>query len=109
NTDWLAAQNDKTFSLQMDKYRKEQKQFRATIAQLDSLTKLTDEISVSAVTGEENKWAEDKNKQERFNNWLKGLRKDIYLDQAVKVVGDIIGQQNIAKSKTPAEEPKKAF
>lgn len=109
NTDWLAAQNDKTFSLQIDKYKKEQKQFRTTVSQLDSLTKLTNEITVTAVTGEENKWAEDKNKQERFALWLKGLRKDIYLDQAVKVVGDIIGQQNIAKSKSPADEPKKAF
>lgn len=107
NTDWLAKQNDKTYSLQLSKYRAEQKMIRATFSQLESLLKLKDEIDVTALAGEENRWASDKNKQDRFNLWLKSLRKDIYLDQAVKVVNDIIGQQNIAKAKS--EEPKKAF
>jgi carboxyl-terminal processing protease len=110
NTDWLAKQNDRIFPLQLEKYRKEQKMMRTTITQLDGLMKLKEdkEINVTALTGEENKWAEDKNKQDRFNNWLKTLRKDIYLDQAVKVVNDIIGQQNLAKAKA-GDEPKKAF
>ncbi|MBN8674032.1 MAG: carboxy terminal-processing peptidase [Chitinophagales bacterium] len=107
NTDWLAKQNDRIYSLQLTKYRAEQKMIRATFSQLESLLKLKDEIDVTALTGEENRWANDKNKQDRFNLWLKSLRKDIYLDQAVKVVNDIIGQQNIVKAKS--EEPKKAF
>ncbi len=107
NTDWLAKQNDRTYSLQLTKYRAEQKMIRATFSQLESLLRLKDEIDVTALTGEENRWANDKNKQDRFNLWLKSLRKDIYLDQAVKVVNDIIGQQNIVKAKS--EEPKKAF
>lgn len=92
---------------QLTKYRAEQKMIRATFSQLESLLRLKDEIDVTALTGEENRWATDKNKQDRFNLWLKSLRKDIYLDQAVKVVNDIIGQQNIVKAKS--EEPKKAF
>ena len=107
NADWLAKQNDKTFPLQLDKYRKEQKQIRATFTQLESLMKLKEDMNVSALPNEENRYANDTNKQERFNQWLKNLRKDIYLDQAVKVVNDVIGQQNLAKSK--GEEPKKAF
>ncbi len=107
NTDWLAKQNDKTYSLQLDKYRKDQKMIRSTFAQIDSLTKLNEELNVRALAGEENRWAEDKNKQERFNLWLKSLRKDIYLDQTVKVVNDIINQQNLVMKKP--EEAKKAF
>ncbi len=109
NTEWLASQNDKEYSLQLDKYRKEQKLIRAAFAQNDSLLKLRAENNVTALTIEVDKWADDKAKQERFAQWLKALRKDIYLDQAVKVVGDMINQQNLAKA-TPAEEkPKKAF
>ncbi len=108
NTDWLSKQNDKEYSLQIDKYRKEQKTIRATIKQLETLTKLNDELNVTPLANETNRWADDKNKQERFNQWLKSLQKDIYLDQAVKVVNDMIGQQNLAKAKT-TEEPKKAF
>ena len=48
---------------------------------------------------ETNRWADDKNKQERFNQWLKSLQKDIYLDQAVKVVNDMINQQNLVKAR----------
>jgi len=112
NTEWLAKQNNKEASLQLDKYRKEQKQIREKYAQIDALAKLRQELNVNALPEEVNRWADDKAKQERFNQWIKNLRKDIYLDQAVKVVNDIINQQNIAKGiKTnPVEEkPKKAF
>ncbi|HEX5652981.1 MAG TPA: carboxy terminal-processing peptidase, partial [Chitinophagaceae bacterium] len=108
NTEWLSKQNDKVYSLQIEKYRKDQKMIRTTFAQLESLIKLKEDLNVSPLKGEENRWANDKNKQERFNNWLKNLRKDIYLDQSVKVVNDIINQQNLVKNK-PAEEKKKAF
>ncbi|MES1217376.1 MAG: carboxy terminal-processing peptidase [Bacteroidota bacterium] len=108
NTDWLSRQNDKSYSLQIDKYRKEQKMIRATIRQNEALLKLQNEMNVSALSTETNKWASDKNKMDRFNQWLKNLQKDIYLDQAVKVVDDMINQQNLAKAKA-AEEPKKAF
>src|SRR6185503_8751284 len=108
NTEWLGKQNDKQYSLQLEKYRTEQKAIRAIIQQNESLIKLKEEINVTALPNEENKWAADQNKQERFNQWLKGLRKDIYLDQAVKVVDDIIAQQNLVKGKA-GEEPKKAF
>lgn len=109
NTDWLARQNDKTYSLQLEKYRQEQKQLRSTLSQIESLTKLKEEMNVSPLPNEENRWAADQTKQERFNLWIKSLRKDIYLDQAVKVVGDMISQQNLAKTKSGEEPPKKAF
>lgn len=107
DADWIAKQNDKQFPLQLEKYRKEQKQIKNTFSQLESLMKLKQEINVSALPNEENRWVNDAAKQERFNLWLKALRKDIYLDQAVKVMDDMIGQQNLAKTK--GEEPKKAF
>lgn len=108
NTDWLSKQNDKVYSLQLDKYRKEEKMINSAIKQIETLSRLSKDMNVSALSNETNRWPDDKNKQERFNQWLKSLQKDIYLDQAVKVVDDMISQQNIAKTKA-AEEPKKAF
>ncbi len=108
STEWLSLQNDKEYSLHIDKYKAEQVKLRSTIKQLETLLKLKGEINVAALPAETNRWAEDKAKQDRFNQWLKGLQKDIYLDQAVKVMNDMIGQQNLVKGKT--EEPaKKAF
>ncbi len=82
---------------------------RATYSQNQSLMKLDNEMNVSAIPGDTDKWANDKSKQDRFEQWLKNLRTDIYLDQAVKVVGDVISQQNTAKAKTGTEVQKKAF
>lgn len=108
NTDWLSRQNDKQYSLQIDIYRKEQAALRATVKQLETLLKLEGQLDVATLPSEVNKFENDKNKQERFNQWIKNLQKDIYLDQAVKVMNDMISQQNLVKGKI-SEEPKKAF
>ncbi len=108
NTEWLSKQNDKHYSLQIDKYREEQKAIRTTVKQLETLLKLKGEVDVSALPNETNRWANDKAKQERFEQWIKSLRKDIYLDQAMKVMNDMIGQQNLVKGKD-GEPVKKAF
>lgn len=105
---WLADQNDKDYPLQLDKYRKEQEKINSTVKQIDNLMKLKNPLSVSSLPDEAAKWADDKDKQQRFDQWLKGLRTDIYLDQAVKVMGDMINQQNIAKAKQDGEG-KKSF
>ncbi|MCX6318250.1 MAG: carboxy terminal-processing peptidase [Bacteroidetes bacterium] len=108
-TEWLSKQNDKSYSLNLDKYRAEQKEVRARIKEMENVLKLKKELTVNALPAEVNRWAEDKNKQDRFNQWLKNLQKDIYLDQAVKVVNDMIGQQNLVKAKPGTEPVKKAF
>lgn len=109
NTEWLNRENNKEYSLQFEKYKKEQKQIREAYAQMDSVRRLKKEIDLSALPSEVNRWADDKGKQDRFNQWLKSLRQDIYLDQAVKVVDDMINQQNLAKGNKTEEKPKKAF
>ena len=108
NTEWLAKQNDEEFPLQIDKFRKEQKTIRTTVKQIDDLMKLENDMDISYLSKEANKYPDDKDKQERYNQWLKTLRKDIYVDQAVKVVNDMVNQRNLAQAKQ-AEEKKKAF
>ena len=51
----------------------------------------------------------DKDKAERYNQWLKNLKSDIYLDQAIKVVSDIQRQINLAKGTPKKETETKAF
>ncbi len=109
SSEWLSKQNDKLYSLQINKYRTEQKTIRSTIKQLDELMKLKDSLDVSSLPNEATRWENDKNKKDRFALWIKGLQEDIYLDQAVKVMNDMIGQQNLAKAKTKEEPVKKGF
>lgn len=107
--EWLSKQNETPRSLKLEKYKEQQKAFTATAKQLESLLKLKGQMDVTALPGEENRWENDKAKQERFNNWIKDRQKDIYLDQAVKVVNDMIGQQNLANGKKTEEPVKKGF
>ncbi len=109
SSEWLSKQNDKQYSLQIKKYRTEQQTIRSTIKQLDALVKLKDSLDVSSLSKEVNRYDDDKNKKDRFILWLKGLQQDIYLDQAIKVMNDMIGQENVAKAKAKEEPVKKAF
>lgn len=107
---FVGRQNDKAYSLQLDKYRLEQKQIRDAVKRIDNLTKLQKTLPVSFLKVDEGKYVSvDKDKTERYKQWLTGVSKDIYVDQAVKVIRDIVAQQNIAKTTTDKKEPVKAF
>ncbi len=108
NTDWLAKQNDKEYSLNLVKYQKEQKSIRATIRQIEALKKLQVEMNITSLPQDANRFSYDKGKQDRFEQWLKNLRKDIYIDQASRVTGDMVTQRNILAGKK-TEEVKKPF
>ncbi len=96
NTEWLAKENDRMYSLNIDKYRDEKKKVSATYKQLETLNKLPKELTVSALDEDANKYANDKDKDDRFKAWLKNLRNDLYLDETVNVMNDMVNQHNIA-------------
>jgi carboxyl-terminal processing protease len=105
-TEWLGKQNDKEYSLNINKFRAEQKQIRESVKELDSLLKLNKELNIAYLQEDVQKRAADKDKQDRYNQWLKNLSKDIYLDQAVKVIGDIQNQRNVANRQSKKESVK---
>ncbi len=96
NTEWLAKQNDKVYSLNIAKFTSEKKAVSANYKKLEDLNKLPKEMSVTPLTGEENKYAADKDKDERMKTWMKNLRNDIYLDEAVNVMNDMVDGKNVA-------------
>ena len=111
NTELLSKHNDKEYSLQIDKFKNEQKLIRSTVKQIDTLLKLDKELNIAYLPEDVDRRLNDKDKNDRYNQWLKNLSKDIYLDQAVKVIGDVQNQRNLAKSKSPLnkEKPVKSF
>ena len=102
NAEWLSKQNDKVYTLNLKKYQDEQKQVKATVKQIDSLNKLAVELPVEALQDDIKKYEYDAGKSERFKQWIKNLRTDIYLDEAVKVVSDMIIQNNLVYNKKKA-------
>ncbi|HLK28587.1 MAG TPA: carboxy terminal-processing peptidase, partial [Puia sp.] len=80
DAEWLEKQNDKQYPLNIEKYRQEQKQIKATVKQIETLSKLSKEMNVAGLPQDANKYVGDKDKQTRYEQWLKSLSKDIYLD-----------------------------
>lgn len=95
NAEWLSKQNDKVYTLNLKKYLDEQKQIRTRVKQIDSLNKIAAELDVEPLADDVKKLEYDEGKSERFKQWIKNLRTDIYLDESVKVVGDMIVQNNL--------------
>lgn len=95
NAEWLSKQNDKLYTLNLKKYQEEQKLIRVKVKEIDSLNKMPTELNVAAVAGDLEKLKYDEGKTERFKQWIKNLRSDIYLDESVKVINDMIVQNNL--------------
>ncbi|MBO9633744.1 MAG: carboxy terminal-processing peptidase, partial [Chitinophagaceae bacterium] len=99
NAEWLTRQNDKVASLNLKKYQDEQKQIKATVKQIETLSKSSHELDAQAMTEDLKKYENDPAKLERFKQWVKILRtNDIYLNEAVNVVNDMIIQKNLVYS-----------
>ena len=108
-TQWLSTQNDRELPLELARFKKEQESRTAIAKQLDTLTKLKDSLSMAFLPQDLERMNTDKDKAERYNQWLRSLKTDIYLDQAIKIVGDIRNQKNLAKGKAAKEPAAKAF
>lgn len=95
NAEWLSKNADREYDLNLAKYREKQKQIRSTVKANDSLTRLKTELDVAALELDRKKFFEndDKAKGERYQQWLKSLRTDIYIDEAAKVMSDMINSQ----------------
>lgn len=95
NAEWLAHENDKVYTLNLHKYLEEQKQIREKVKQIDSLNKIPTELNVEALADDLKRLSYDEGKSERFKQWIKTLRSDIYLDESVKVLNDMIVENNL--------------
>jgi carboxyl-terminal processing protease len=105
-TDILAKQDDKEYPLEINQFKKEQKISRDAVKKIESLIKLDKAMQVSFLPQDQSRYiSADKDKTERYKQWLSNVSKDLYVDQAVKVINDMVTQQNLAKAggTTPAK------
>ena len=90
NAAWLDKQNDKMYPLNLKSYQEEQKMIRATIKQIDSVSKLTLPMAISTMSQDTAKFSGDKDKADRYKQWVEGKKTDIYLKETVNVMDDMI-------------------
>jgi carboxyl-terminal processing protease len=95
--EWLSSIQDKVYPLSLTKYREEQKQLKATVKQIETLSKLPagNELNVAALPQDQHKYDDDKNKADRFQQWLKDRKSDVWLGETINVLDDMISEKNV--------------
>lgn len=91
NAKWLSDRMSAPYSLQLEGYKKEQQEIRGISKENEKLLKLANEMSINPPTVDNKKYFEnpDKNKGERYQQWLKNLKSDIYIAQTANIVSQL--------------------
>ncbi|MES2893024.1 MAG: carboxy terminal-processing peptidase [Bacteroidota bacterium] len=103
--DSINKENDKAYSLNLEKYRLSQKQLKSKYKELDEMLKLSKQLNVKNITADETKLTADKEKAEKNKRFLGSLKDDLYVDEAVKVTNKMINQSNVALNHGNATVP----
>lgn len=89
----IGKQSEREYALEINKYKEDQKQMREVMKQVDALVKMKDPMNIAFLKQDEKKYnSEDKDKSERYKQWLTNISKDVYVDEAVKVINDMTSQ-----------------
>jgi len=99
NAEWLNKLNDKMYPLSLDKYKEEQKQIKATVKKIETYTKLSTPMNIETMPQDAGKYSADKDKAERYKQWVESRKTDIYLREAVNVLDDMVSQKNLVYNK----------
>jgi carboxyl-terminal processing protease len=101
NTDWLSKNIDKEYELNISKYNQEQATIREKVHQSDSVSKLKQPMDIQPVAVDHDKFFNnpDKPKGERYQQWLKGMQTDIYLNECLNITADVADKLNTSTVK----------
>ncbi|NIG57306.1 carboxy terminal-processing peptidase [Chitinophaga sp. Cy-1792] len=81
-----------SYSLNIDTYKNEQKVNTAALKRYDAVNDKVKELNITSMKVDLDKLGNDSSKVARNKDWLKARTKDIYLDEAVNVMNDLIVQ-----------------
>lgn len=93
----VLADNRKTArSLEIQKYKAQQKEVREISTKVRNLTQLKDDLSVANLSSDLEVINSDSLKKDRNDFWVKYLKKDVYLGETLNVMNDVIQQKGMA-------------
>lgn len=93
----LEKTNSKEYTLNLTKFREEQKLLRENYKQLDELRKNQQELTINMLPQDLKRLESDSDKLERRKQWTKNLSKDIYVNETVNIVNDMIRKSALVK------------
>jgi carboxyl-terminal processing protease len=84
NVDWMGKYMDKEYSLNITKYKEDQKELKAVSKQIEELYKLPSPLVIQNVVADTATINSAKDKVEKNKQWIKQRTTDIYIDETVK-------------------------
>jgi carboxyl-terminal processing protease len=98
NVQWLEKYNDKEYSLNIVKYKQEQKELKRVYKEIEDLYKLSKPLDIHNIETDLVAINAAKEKAEKNKQWLKRVGDDIYVDESIKILSKMITQNNLAKA-----------
>lgn len=83
-------EKQETYSLNMQTFKSEQKSNTAALKKYDAVNDKVKELNIVNMKADLDKMSGDSSKLTRNKDWIKFRAKDIYLDEAVNVMNDLI-------------------
>ncbi|HEY1056683.1 MAG TPA: carboxy terminal-processing peptidase, partial [Emticicia sp.] len=96
NTNILADNRKTSRSLELAKYKVQLKEIKDVSSKVRDLTKLKDDLSVENLPVDLTVINSDTLKKDRNDFWVKYLKKDVYLNESINVMDDMIQQKGMA-------------
>lgn len=92
NTTWLGNNIDKEYHLDINKYKAQMEQLKKVNKQNDSLAKLSSPLDIKPAAIDNDRYFNnpDAIKGERNKQWLTNLQKDLYVEETVAILEDMI-------------------
>ncbi len=102
NAKWREARSkEDVYSLQIDKFKQEQKQLEESNKKFKSIEDYTNKLQFKSLPYEEAQIVNDTTLKEKRKRWHESLSKDIYIEEAIHVLDDL--QSGSAKKEMPAK------
>ena len=101
NLKWVSEQMDHPVYLKLDKFKQYKKQIQAVIQQNEAMLKLKDPMQVVPLKVDYDKFYNnpDKQKQDRYQAWLKMVSKDIQINESSKLLSAFNTQKVVVNKK----------
>ncbi len=95
----LDKYGDEETPLNIQQYRAKISEIKTTSKKLEDLTKLPVDLTVKSIAADSLSMVNDTDKIAKNKQFIKRVSDDIYIDQTMKVVDKMIGQEELAQSK----------
>jgi carboxyl-terminal processing protease len=99
NAKWLDERNkENVYSLQIDKFKAQQKAIEEISKKYKSITDYKNSLKFSSLPYEDEIMKNDVTLKEKREIWHESLSKDIYIEEAINVLGDIHNKALVKKN-----------